>query len=83
MIRCIKPTIDRMTGVAEDREVAYAVRKETIDRFSEKLSRVKDRSIEPKNGGPTAYSFALAIGEVGFSRTVHGTVLNRLASKRG
>ena len=71
-----------MAGVAEDRKVAYVVRKETVDRFAEKLGRVKDRSVEPKNGGPTAYSFALAIGEVGYSRTVHGTVLNRLASKR-
>lgn len=55
-----------------------AVKQETLDRFAEKVSRRKNRSIEPKNSGPTGYAFAKVIGRLGSERSVHGTVLRRL-----
>ena len=58
--------------------VAYTIRQETLDRFADKVGRVRDRSVEPKNGGPTAYSFALAVGAMGGSSALHGTVIKRL-----
>lgn len=64
-------------------KIKRAVKQETLDRFAKKVSRRKNRSIEPKNSGPTGYAFAKVIGRLGSERSVHGTVLRRLKEPAG
>jgi hypothetical protein len=64
-------------------DVKQVVRQETIERFAEKVSRRRNRGIEPRNGGPTAYDFAKMIGSIGTDYPVHGTVLRRFAKAKG
>jgi hypothetical protein len=55
-----------------------AVKQETLDRFAKKVSRRKNRCVEPKNGGPSGYKFAKMIGRMGAEQQIHGSVIRRL-----
>lgn len=71
------PTLDGSGG--KDKNMAKtAVKQETLDRFAKKVSRRKNRSVEPKNGGPTGYNFAKMVGRMGAERQIHGSVIRRL-----
>lgn len=51
---------------------------EVYQDFGERASRRKDRSVEPKNGGPTRSEFVQVLGRLSKQGEVRGTVLKRL-----
>jgi len=49
--------------------------------FGDRASKRRDRSVEPKNGGPTRSQFVQVVGRLAKDGEVRGTVLKRLHQK--
>ncbi|MEO9517548.1 MAG: hypothetical protein ABJH45_10185 [Paracoccaceae bacterium] len=49
--------------------------------FGQRAARRTNRSVEPKNGGPTAPAFVKVVGTLAKDGEVRGTVLKRLRRK--
>lgn len=54
----------------------------TLRDFQRRSELRMNRSVEPKNVGPTRYSFAKVVGDLAKGGAVHGTVLKRLKRKK-
>lgn len=55
---------------------------ETFQDFGLRARDQNDRSVEPKNHGPTGPAFVKVVGALARDGQVHGTVIKRLRRKK-
>ncbi len=49
--------------------------------FGARAAKCKNRSVEPRNGGPTRLKFVKVVGQLAKDGQLHGIVLKRLCRK--